>query len=70
MSKDLLINSLVAFMTAMAMLVGVLLAGADLVTVDAPNQSSCQFLESENRMVCFKTASMPALPRSTEWTTP
>ena len=57
MSRDFLINGLVALFAAVAMLLGIkLAAAAGSVTVDTPTQSSCQFVEFENRLASYHPA--------------
>ncbi len=57
MSRDFLINGLVALFAAVVMLLGIkLAAAAESATVDTPTQSSCQFVEFENSLASNHSA--------------
>lgn len=57
MSRDFLINSLVAWFAVVVMLLGIkLAAAAESATVDSPTQSSCQFVEFENSLASYHSA--------------
>ena len=57
MSRDFLINSFVALISAVVMLLGIKLAtAAESAAVDTPTQSSCQFVEFENNRASYHAA--------------
>ena len=57
MSRNFLINSLVALFSAVVMLLGIkLAAAAESATVDTPTQTPCQFVEFENSLASYHSA--------------
>ncbi len=57
MSRDFLINSLVALFSAVVMLLSIKLAAAtDLATVDTPTQFSRQVVELDNSLASYRSA--------------
>ncbi len=57
MSRDFLLNGLVALFAAVVMLLGIkLAAAADSVRVDTPTRSSCQFVEVEPSTASSRSA--------------
>ncbi len=61
MSRDSLINSLVALFSAVVMLLGIkLAAAAEPATVDTPTQTPCSFVESGQRVPSYHAVALIA----------